>query len=86
MDYLGLKDSSRQLQANCAISYSFYLHLMLHACAARFDSCWVESKQGLKEKLYTVADRKTFLLPPCLADKAKIFLLPLYPLCKIPVA
>ena len=37
MDYLGLKDSSRQLQANCAISYSFYLYLMLHACAARFD-------------------------------------------------
>ena len=37
MDYLGLKDSSRQLQANCVISYSFYLHLMLHACAARFD-------------------------------------------------
>ena len=37
MDYLGLKDSSRQLQINCAISYFFYLHLMLHACAARFD-------------------------------------------------
>ena len=37
MDYLGLKDSSRQLQANCAISYSFYLYLMDHACAARFD-------------------------------------------------
>jgi hypothetical protein len=37
MDYLGLKDSSRQLQANCVISYSFYLHLMLHTCAARFD-------------------------------------------------
>ena len=37
MDYLGLKDSSRQLQANCAISYSFYLHLMLYACAVRFD-------------------------------------------------
>ena len=37
MDYLGLKDSSRQLQANCAISYFFYLHLMLYACAARFD-------------------------------------------------
>ena len=37
MDYLGLKDSSRQLRVNCAISYSFYLHLMLHACAARFD-------------------------------------------------
>ena len=37
MDYLGLKVSSRQLRANYAISYSFYLHLMLHACAARFD-------------------------------------------------
>ena len=37
MDYLGLKDSSHQLQANCAISYSFYLYLMLHTCAARFD-------------------------------------------------
>ena len=37
MDYLGLKDSSRQLRTNCAISYSFYLYLMLHACAARFD-------------------------------------------------
>ena len=37
MNYLGLKDSSRQLRANCAISNSFYLHLMLHACAARFD-------------------------------------------------
>ena len=37
MDYLGLKDSSRQLRINCTISYSFYLHLMLHACAARFD-------------------------------------------------
>jgi hypothetical protein len=37
MDYLDLKDSSRQLQANCAISYSFYLHLMLRACAAKFD-------------------------------------------------
>ena len=37
MDYLDLKDSSRQLRANCAISYSFYLHLMLHAYAVRFD-------------------------------------------------
>ena len=37
MNYLGLKDSSRQLRANCAISYSFYLHLMFHACAVRFD-------------------------------------------------
>ena len=37
MDYLGLKDSSRQLRTNCTISYSFYLHLMLYACAARCD-------------------------------------------------
>ena len=37
IDYLGLKDSPRQLRANCAINYSFYLHLMLYACAARFD-------------------------------------------------
>ena len=37
MDYLGLKDSSRQLRVNCVISYSFYLHLMLYACAVRFD-------------------------------------------------
>jgi len=37
MNYLGLKDSSRQLRVNCAINYSFYLHLMLHACAVRFD-------------------------------------------------
>ena len=37
MDYLGFKDSSRQLWVNCAINYSFYLYLMLHICAARFD-------------------------------------------------
>ena len=37
MDYLDLKDSSRQLRANYAISYSFYLYLMLHAYVARFD-------------------------------------------------
>ena len=35
--YLGLKDLSRDLQINCIISYSFYLYLILHACAARFD-------------------------------------------------
>ena len=34
MDYLGLKDSSRQLQANYAINFSFCLHLMLHVQAA----------------------------------------------------
>ena len=37
MKQLGLKDSSRDLQVNCAISYLFYLHLMFHACAAKFD-------------------------------------------------
>ena len=37
IDYLGLKDSSRQLRANCVISYSFYLYLMLHACVTGFD-------------------------------------------------
>jgi hypothetical protein len=34
---LGLKDSSGDLQVNCAISYIFYLYLMFHVCAARFD-------------------------------------------------
>jgi hypothetical protein len=28
---LGLKDSSRDFQLNCVISYLFYLHLILHA-------------------------------------------------------
>ena len=37
MEQLGLKDSSCDLQVNCAISYLFYLHLMFHVCAARFD-------------------------------------------------
>ena len=37
MDYLGLKDSSRDFSMNCAISFFFHLHLILHACAARFD-------------------------------------------------
>ena len=37
MKEIGLKDSSRDLQANCAISFCFYLYLMLYACAARFD-------------------------------------------------
>jgi len=37
MEQLDLKDSCRDLQINCAISYLFYLYLMFHACAARFD-------------------------------------------------
>jgi hypothetical protein len=28
---------SRDLQLNCVISFFFHLHLVLHACAARFD-------------------------------------------------
>ena len=37
VEELGLKDSSRDLQANCAISFCFHLYLMLYACAVRFD-------------------------------------------------
>jgi len=37
IEQLSLKDSSRDLQINCAISYLLYLYLMFHACAARFD-------------------------------------------------
>ena len=37
MEQLDLKDSSRDLHVNCAISYLFYLYLILHAYAARFD-------------------------------------------------
>jgi hypothetical protein len=31
VDQLGSKDSSRDFQLNCVISYFFYLHLILHA-------------------------------------------------------
>jgi len=37
MEQLGLKDSSHDLQLNCAINYLFYLYLMFYTCAARFD-------------------------------------------------
>jgi len=37
MDYLGLKDSSHDFLANYVISFFFRLHLVLHACVARFD-------------------------------------------------
>ena len=37
MNYLGLKDSSHDFSANCVISFFFRLHLVLYACAARFD-------------------------------------------------
>jgi len=32
-----IKDSSHDLQLNGAISFYFYLYLILHACAERFD-------------------------------------------------
>ena len=34
---LGLKDSSRDLQINCTISFCFYLYLILYAYDAIFD-------------------------------------------------
>ena len=37
MDKLGLKDSSRDFQLNCVISFHFRLYLMFYACATRFD-------------------------------------------------
>jgi len=37
IDYVGLKNSSRKLQTNYAISFCFRLYLVLHACAARVD-------------------------------------------------
>jgi hypothetical protein len=37
IDQLDSKDSCRKLQANCVISYYFYLYLMFHVCTARFD-------------------------------------------------
>jgi len=37
MDQPGSKDSSRDLQLNCVISFCFRLYLMFHACVTRFD-------------------------------------------------
>ena len=37
IDYWGSKDSSRDLQANSAISFCFRLYLMLHTRVIRFD-------------------------------------------------
>ena len=41
MDYLGLKDSSRKLVANCAISFIISLYLILHAYVQTFDVTWI---------------------------------------------
>jgi hypothetical protein len=35
VDQLGSKDSSRDFQLNCVISYFFYLHLLLYAWIQR---------------------------------------------------
>jgi len=43
MDYIGLKDSSRDFQPNCVISLFFYLYLMFRAFVQRFD--------GMDEKI-----------------------------------
>ena len=37
MDELESKDSSRDLQLNCVISFCFRLYLMFYTCATRFD-------------------------------------------------
>jgi len=37
IDLLGSKDSSRDLQLNCEISFYFRLYLMFYTCATRFD-------------------------------------------------
>ena len=37
IELLGLKDLSNDLQVNCVISFYFYLYLMFHTCAVRFD-------------------------------------------------
>jgi hypothetical protein len=37
MVYIGSKDLSPKLQTNFAISYLFYLYLMLHVYVQRFD-------------------------------------------------
>jgi len=38
IEYLGLKDLSHDLQINCAINFYFYLNLMFHAFAAKFNT------------------------------------------------
>jgi hypothetical protein len=41
---IGLKDSSRDFTVNCAISFLFRLHLMLHACVAKFNVMFWDEK------------------------------------------
>jgi hypothetical protein len=58
MAELGLKDLSRDLQMNCAISFCFYVYLMHYTCAVRFDVMEnlkknLETKQGLSNSRIT---------------------------------
>jgi len=61
-----LKNSSRDLQANCAISFCFYLYLMLHTYAVRLDV-----KENL-EKLKSFSDLVQF--PKFFVFRALLFL------------
>jgi hypothetical protein len=58
-DKLGSKDLSRKLQTNCAISYYFYLYLMLHVCAAKFD---VTRNLNFFAKIFGNSTRLTYFI------------------------
>jgi hypothetical protein len=70
MEQLGLKDSYRDLQLNCAISYYFYLYLIFHTCATRFDvtgnliKFWV-FRCITKPKATTSSDRQCRIAMTC---------------------
>ena len=58
MTQLGSLDSSRNLQANYAISFLFHIDLILHACAAHirrdsFGILYFTSKPGLDRNVET---------------------------------
>ena len=44
MARLGSKDSSRNLHANYAIGFLFYLHLMVHVCVQTFNVMFMAKK------------------------------------------
>ena len=49
MTQLGSKDSSRNLHANCAISFLFCSHLILHALSKHL--MWLFAKKNLLDKI-----------------------------------
>ena len=66
---------SRKLQANNVISYCFYLYLILHVYAARFDITKKSKKKfaiflGTKQNLITSSDKKSHE-PTHIAQNAK---------------